>query len=71
MSNHADGIVADNARQSAFYAENDPSIPAGPDLNADIYGYLDNGGSVQDDIEGMSLDEMEDYFQDLDPAEFL
>ena len=29
------------------------------------------GGSVQYDIEDMSLDEMMDYFGDLDPTEFL
>lgn len=40
-------------------------------LNADIYEYLDNGGSVHNDIKGMSIPEMEDYFGDLDPAEFL
>lgn len=39
--------------------------------NADIYEFLDNGGSVQDDIADMSLTEMEDYFGDLDPCEFL
>lgn len=40
-------------------------------LNADIYDYLENGGSVLDDIKDMSLSEMEDYFGDLDPVEFL
>lgn len=39
--------------------------------NADIYDYLENGGSVQEDIKDMSLDEMMDYFGDLDPIEFL
>jgi hypothetical protein len=39
--------------------------------NADIYEYLDNGGSVQEDISDMSLDEMMDYFGDLDPISFL
>lgn len=39
--------------------------------NADIYEYLENGGSVMDDIADMSIDEMEDYFGDLDPVEFL
>ena len=39
--------------------------------NADIYEYLENGGSVTNDIRGMSIQEMEDYFGDLDPAEFL
>jgi hypothetical protein len=39
--------------------------------NADIYEYLEHGGNVQKDIEGMSLDEMEDYFGDLDPVSFL
>jgi hypothetical protein len=29
------------------------------------------GGSVQDDIADMDLDEMMDYFGDLDPIEFL
>ncbi len=39
--------------------------------NADIYEYIENGGSVQDDIADMTLDEMFDYFGDLDPVEFL
>lgn len=39
--------------------------------NTDIYEYLDNGGSVGEDIKDMSLDEMMDYFGDLDPIEFL
>lgn len=39
--------------------------------NASIYEYLENGGSVMDDIADMSLDEMEDYFGDLDPVAFL
>jgi hypothetical protein len=41
----------------------------------DIYERLDAGdnaaGSVLRDLAGMNLDEMEDYFGDLDPAEFL
>lgn len=36
-----------------------------------IYDRLDAGGSVYDDIEDMSIDEMMDYFGDLDPTEFL
>lgn len=40
-------------------------------MNGDIYEYLENGGSVQDDIMDMSIDEMMDYFGDLDPVEFL
>jgi hypothetical protein len=40
-------------------------------LNSDIYEFLENGGSVQADIAGMDLDEMEDYFGDMDPIEFL
>lgn len=40
-------------------------------MNSDIYEYLENGGSVHADIAGMSLDEMEDYFGDMDPVEFL
>ena len=39
--------------------------------NADIYEYLENGGSVYNDIKGMSISEMEDYFGDQDPAEVL
>jgi len=39
--------------------------------NADIYEYLENGGSVQNDIMDMSMDEMEDYFGDMDPCAFL
>lgn len=39
--------------------------------NADIYEYMENGGNVQDDIADMSMDEMEDYFGDLDPCAFL
>lgn len=39
--------------------------------NADIYEFLENGGSVQADIADMSLSEMEDYFGDLDPIAFL
>lgn len=39
--------------------------------NADIYEYLENGGSVYNDIADMSISEMEDYFGDLDPSEFL
>jgi hypothetical protein len=42
-----------------------------PYLNYDIYEYLENGGSVQADIAGMDMDEMMDYFGDLDPASFL
>jgi hypothetical protein len=40
-----------------------------------IYDRVDAGndavGSVYDDIAGMTMDEMWDYFGDLDPAEFL
>lgn len=39
--------------------------------NADIYDYLENGGSVMEDIADMSMEEMEDYFCDLDPCSFL
>lgn len=39
--------------------------------NADIYDFLENGGDVYADIEDMSLEEMEDYFGDLDPCAFL
>ena len=31
----------------------------------------DNGDNVLDDIAGMSIAEMEDYFGDADPAEYL
>jgi hypothetical protein len=41
----------------------------------DIYERLDAGpdavGSVLGDIADMTIDEMEDYFGDLDPAAFL
>ena len=36
-----------------------------------IYDRLAEGGSVYDDIADMSMDEMEEYFGDLDPIEFL
>lgn len=40
-----------------------------------IYDRIEDGhhakGSVYDDINGMTMDEMWDYFGDLDPAEFL
>lgn len=36
-----------------------------------IYDRLEEGGSVYDDIDDMSLDEMMDYFGDLDPTSFL
>lgn len=36
-----------------------------------IYDRLEEGGSVYEDIAGMSIDEMEDYFGDLDPTLFL
>jgi len=40
-----------------------------------IYDRLEDGknaeGSVFDDISEMGMDEMMDYFADLDPAEFL
>lgn len=39
--------------------------------NMDIYDFIENGGSVQEDIADMSIDEMMDYFGDLDPVEFL
>ena len=39
--------------------------------NADIYEFIENGGSVMDDIADMSLEEMEEYFGDLDPVAFL
>lgn len=42
-----------------------------PNLNADIYEYMENGGSVYADIADMSMDEMEDYFGDQDPCAFL
>lgn len=38
---------------------------------ADIYESQEIGSSVLDDIAGMSIYEMEDYFGDADPAEFL
>lgn len=36
-----------------------------------IYDRLDAGGSVYEDIADMDIDEMMDYFGDLDPTEFL
>lgn len=39
--------------------------------NSDIYEALENGGFDVEDLEDMTLSEMEDYFCDLDPAEFL
>ncbi len=39
--------------------------------NNDIYEYMEFGGSVHDDIADMTLDEMEDYFGDTDPIQFL
>lgn len=39
--------------------------------NADIYEFIENGGNVLDDIADLSMDEMEEYFGDLDPVEFL
>lgn len=40
-------------------------------INSDIYEYLENGGNVQADIADMDMDEMEEYFGDLDPCSFL
>lgn len=40
-------------------------------MNSDIYEYLENGGSVHEDIVDMSMEEMEEYFGDLDPCAFL
>lgn len=39
--------------------------------NHNVYELIENGGSVYDDIEDMDMDEMEDYFGDLDPTSFL
>lgn len=36
-----------------------------------IYDRLEEGGDVYEDIEDMSMDEMMDYFGDLDPTSFL
>jgi len=45
-----------------------------PEYN-NIYERLDDGdqatGTVYDDIADMTISEMEDYFQDADPVEFL
>jgi hypothetical protein len=43
----------------------------GKNLNSDVYEYQANGGNVYDDIADMDMDEMEDYFGDLDPILFL
>lgn len=42
----------------------------GPEYD-NIYDRLDAGGSVYDDIADMTASEMEDYFMDADPIEFL
>lgn len=39
--------------------------------NSNVYEYLENGGDVYADIADMSLEEMLDYFGDLDPTAFL
>lgn len=39
--------------------------------NYDIYEYLEHGGNVQEDLAGMNIGQMEDYFGDLDPCAFL
>jgi hypothetical protein len=44
---------------------------AGKQINSDVYELIDNGGNVYDDIADMTLSEMEDYFGDLDPTDFL
>ena len=68
MSNHDAAVEAANTLSPSALVEAANEAQA---LNENIYEYLDNGGNVQDDIEGMSLDEMEEYFGDLDPSEFL
>ncbi len=40
-------------------------------MGENIYDAVDNGDNIYDDINGMSLDEMEDYFMDADPSEYL
>jgi hypothetical protein len=40
-------------------------------INSDVYELIDNGGNVYDDIAGLTLSEMEEYFGDLDPVDFL
>lgn len=39
--------------------------------NENIYEAVENGDNVLADIANMSVDEMEDYFMDSDPAEWL
>lgn len=39
--------------------------------NANVYEYMENGGDVYADIADMHLDEMFEYFGDLDPCSFL
>ncbi len=39
--------------------------------NSNIYEAIENGGFDQDDLENLTISEMEEYFSDLDPAEFL
>ena len=40
-------------------------------INSDVYELIENGGDVYEDIKGLTFSELEDYFGDLDPAEFL
>jgi hypothetical protein len=37
----------------------------------DIYEAIENGDDVHEDIADMTIDEMMDYFGDMDPIEFL
>lgn len=38
---------------------------------SDVYECVENGGDVQENIDGMTLDEMMDFFSDADPSEWL
>lgn len=40
-------------------------------INSTVYELMENGGNVYDDIADMDVDEMMDYFGDLDPTLFL
>jgi hypothetical protein len=40
-------------------------------INSDVYELIENGGDVYEDIKGLTFSELEEYFGDLDPAEFL
>jgi hypothetical protein len=79
----SEGIAAALARMDAEDAEEyareqaelaEYARRANLPVAADIYERMDNpgmGGSVHNDIRDMSMADMEDYFGDTDPAEWL